>query len=489
MPYEYNTLLKLNLQKKADLDPVEADIDDLKQKKVTKFFAATDTLEDGEIAQYQGPDDAVNGLQYGNFYKKNGSETILPAGTMYFPNIDTVNLYGYDVKPGNYYVSENITPAASTNFTSWRGLRYDDNINYLFVNVQFPQVGDSVFDIQNKTVVTVTDIDEDLNITLSDGVYIQTGSSGSQKFTALYNVVDANNEPFTICFLGGMGFWLFVHYSLNGNNFEIVDFFAVTFATLRETTEPTPVGDATFEEVTPVNGIEVDDGTLKISLPAEFANDVTVKGTQTVVKTQEIDSENDNINLRYNNPIALADGEESGVKVLNYDGNNTNCFLGVDNQGWARVGDEDGTLQKLATIEETPTDGQFVKYNTTTKRLESGTIPTPAEATTTTAGLMSAADKVKLDNLSVSAVTSYTKSNSTFKFYKYGRLVNVFCILNVSGSAPISLTIDAAFEPLENVYGYGVPFMTSVNGSVEITGTTVNFIGKGGICLSYLSAS
>lgn len=83
MSYEYNPLLKLNFQKKSEVSPsdiekvegeisdVQTSVSDLQQKKVTKFFTSVDTLEDGEIAQYQGNDDAVFNLINGYFYKKN----------------------------------------------------------------------------------------------------------------------------------------------------------------------------------------------------------------------------------------------------------------------------------------------------------------------------------------------------------------------------------------------------------------------------------
>lgn len=112
-------------------------------------------------------------------------------------------------------------------------------------------------------------------------------------------------------------------------------------------------------------------GNYIISIPTKFLDNLTVEGTQTIVKTQEIQSENDYIILREGNPLGLAAGAYSGFKIKNYDGNSNNCLLVVDKDGWARVGDENGTLQKLATIEENPTNGALVTYNTTTKQLES----------------------------------------------------------------------------------------------------------------------
>lgn len=137
-------------------------------------------------------------------------------------------------------------------------------------------------------------------------------------------------------------------------------------------------------------------GNYVISIPTKFLDDVTVEGTQTIVHTQEIQSENDYIILREDNPLGLAPGAYSGFKIKNYDGNQNNCLLVVDKNGWARIGDESGTVQKIATIEENPTNGALVKYNTSSKQLESTTIP---NATDSTSGLMSAADKSKLDDI------------------------------------------------------------------------------------------
>lgn len=80
MPYEYNPLIKDCFQKKSEVSPsdiqqLQAEIsalqvssDDLKQKKVTKFFSANEALQTEEIAEYQSEDDSVNELKKGYFY-------------------------------------------------------------------------------------------------------------------------------------------------------------------------------------------------------------------------------------------------------------------------------------------------------------------------------------------------------------------------------------------------------------------------------------
>lgn len=108
---------------------------------------------------------------------------------------------------------------------------------------------------------------------------------------------------------------------------------------------------------------------LTVTGDATVAGDLTVNGTVQTVDVQTVESENDFILMRYNNPLGLADNEDSGFNIQNYDGNGTNLIFGVDNQGWARIGDENTDLQRIATI-ETPTVNKILKYNTTKKTLE-----------------------------------------------------------------------------------------------------------------------
>lgn len=141
---------------------------------------------------------------------------------------------------------------------------------------------------------------------------------------------------------------------------------------LQETADTSQIESDISDIKTLLNSLTKDNnGNYVVSIPTKFLDNVTVEGTQTVVKTQELQSENDYIVLRAGNPLGLAPGAYSGFRIANYDGNNNNCLLVVDADGWARIGDESGTVQKIATIEENPTNGALVAYNTTTKQLES----------------------------------------------------------------------------------------------------------------------
>ncbi len=110
---------------------------------------------------------------------------------------------------------------------------------------------------------------------------------------------------------------------------------------------------------------------LIVSGNATIAGDLTVNGTVHSVDVQTVQSENDYIITRYNNPLELADGEYSGIYVNNYDGNDNGLNLVVDNEGWAMVGNDD-SLQRLATI-DTPSANAIPYYDTTEKTLKANT--------------------------------------------------------------------------------------------------------------------
>ena len=108
MPYEFNPLLRDGLQKKspvspADIQQLQAEIselqessENLKQKKVTKFFSVNDTfLENNETAQYQGETDNINNLVNDYFYKISKTQQqiekeIVTYNPYYYANINKV---------------------------------------------------------------------------------------------------------------------------------------------------------------------------------------------------------------------------------------------------------------------------------------------------------------------------------------------------------------------------------------------------------------
>lgn len=363
MSYKYNQLLKLNLQK---VDNNGGGGDDT--PKVTKFFSATDTLEDGEIAEYQGTDDAVNRLTNGYFYKVANIQ--LPSETVYwkYEGQRVIELNGYRFAPGNYYVVREPSYSSGFDYFLWP---YSSGLYYnVRKSGQSLQVGDKIFDSTNYTLLTITAINVNI-VTLSNGATFDRYSQGTgTNFQDLYDCIDDNGIAYSIVRCAQDT--LVIHYTITNGVFNLTDWFWVPFVYYYRTTSPTTIKAYIQTDTQPrTPGVTVSDGVLQISLPVEFSGNITVHGSEVVVTTEQIQSENDFIKLRYNNPLALANNERSGIEVNNYDGNGTDCILAVDNQGWARIGDKSGTLQKLATIQDSPKNNFLLKYNTTSKQLES----------------------------------------------------------------------------------------------------------------------
>lgn len=398
-------LIKKGFQEVADTDAIEADIDDLKQKKVTKFFSATDTLEDGEIAQYQGVDDSDNNLVNGFFYKSIYSPITIPSGTSYLEysaesdtaRLGNINYNGFIVNYGDklFLIDDNVNVSHFRVDNNWQTSSQERYV-YTPYNLNGDvQIGDKAFYWPNGSHCYFTHVFPP-PVRLSDGNTLIGPMQGGASI--IFNKVSK--------YLSSNGFYYYaVEYSayfillkLNSELTKVVDWQPICLNSFTTSAEIV----VNIQSLVQTNsqpqtsGITEENGTLKVSMPVEFADDVTVKGTQTVVTTEQIQSEKDFIKLRYNNPLALASGDVSGISVENYDGNATNCLLAVDKDGWARIGDSTGTLEKIATIEEEPTDAQFVQYDAQNKQLKTAAIP---EATTLTAGLMSAVDKLKLDSI------------------------------------------------------------------------------------------
>lgn len=117
--YFYNPLLKINMQMMTDNGGGDS------ANKVSKFFSANDTLQDDEIAQYQGENDTQNNLQPGLFYKQLQGWTKQPKGTQttiastYYLNVtdyqDNVTKYynlghknNYNCFYNTYHCSNNV---------------------------------------------------------------------------------------------------------------------------------------------------------------------------------------------------------------------------------------------------------------------------------------------------------------------------------------------------------------------------------------------
>lgn len=384
----YNPLIKKGFQEIADTGSIETDVAqlktnvaDLERHKVTKCLIPADLLsiEEGEIIQWQGLTQTIDNVQFvkGYFYKCANQKTIIEPGTPYYHIVQDIFINSLPpIMAGDYYFVTNLPKSYINNLLY---CQYPQNGNYFSYSSSTPIpprpiVGDIFFDYVNKELVSVVDFSYP-NCTLSNGVIINISSRAYTLDTNVIKCVAVNSAEIVIApAVSNQTSKLPLAVVVNGVVYPIV--LESYFEWRLLTTQSTVIIPPAFIRVDtqpPTPGITEENGTLKVSLPVEFADDVTVKGIQTVVHTEEIESENDYIKLRADNPLGLANGERSGLEVNNYDGNGTDCILAVDNQGWARVGDSSGTLQKLATIEESPTDGGFATYNETDKELQTTT--------------------------------------------------------------------------------------------------------------------
>lgn len=384
----YYPLIKKGFQEVADVSSIESDIaqlqsdvSTLQSNKVTKCFNATDlaNLAVGEIFTWHGATTSSPAeLTQGYFYKKNaGTPYNIVAGTQYFnySGAQTLNINGYNFKPGDYYILEDNTPAEGSNFYDIYLTNFTSNDDYYFIgNVFDLQPGSYLWQLSTLSFIKVTSFSYP-SVTLENGDTFSVSSYSRARAQNLYSCISSDGNLVSII-TTGFGL-LIVHYTLNGNDFSLIDWFYPYPTSRGETIEDITINTYIFEQTDTQPKLENvangAGGVLNINTDTNIAGNLTVSGTTSTVHAQEIQSEADYIELRNGNPLALANNERSGLEINNYDGNGTDCVLAVDNQGWARVGDKSGTLQKLATIEETPTNGALLKYNSTTQELESDT--------------------------------------------------------------------------------------------------------------------
>lgn len=104
--------------------------------------------------------------------------------------------------------------------------------------------------------------------------------------------------------------------------------------------------DNVTDTIQPTDTIEVTNATadnLTVTGDAHVNGDLYVEGKTITTEEETISTSGDTIVLRQNNGSGLANTEVSGVIVHNYDGNDNNAIVGVDNTGTVRIGDATGT--------------------------------------------------------------------------------------------------------------------------------------------------
>lgn len=238
MPYEFNPLLPDGFQKKSPVSPsdiqqLQSDIselqessENLKLKKVTKFFSATDSLEDNEIAQYQGEDDAINNLKKGFFYQVAVSESIVEKEIVtynpyyyanintVFPSVGTAKVYNDDspVTPfGNYSIVTFIINGDNSETFDVFLIPVSDNIfnSEIVINsddvTDFELEGTGFYYVSGYALCTTgarqwqrfpISIDSNYNVVIDNSIASPVGWNKNIKDTFTFDFADYNSKVY-----------------------------------------------------------------------------------------------------------------------------------------------------------------------------------------------------------------------------------------------------------------------------------------------------
>lgn len=111
--------------------------------------------------------------------------------------------------------------------------------------------------------------------------------------------------------------------------------------------------DSVTDTIQPTDTIDVTNATaanLTVTGDAHINGDLYVEGKTITTEEETISTSSDTIVLRQNNGSGLSNTEISGVIVHNYDGNENNAIVGIDNTGTVRIGDATGTDTTYGSI-------------------------------------------------------------------------------------------------------------------------------------------
>ena len=143
----------------------------------------------------------------------------------------------------------------------------------------------------------------------------------------------------------------------SGNNIES------TYATKQELSTKQPTGNYVTMDTEQTITATKNFGPINIVGDLNIEGNITQNGEQYETHAEQIYTTNDYINMREGATSGLLQGQYSGFEIIKYNGTD-NGRLVVDNTGTARVGDV-GDEQPLATREETPMNGGFARWNST----------------------------------------------------------------------------------------------------------------------------
>lgn len=385
--YELNPLLKRGFQKASNGPGVKGafvpDVDDVTQipEGITHFYYSGEDTADGKY---------INGYLYKHIKEDKTivipehqeSKTItLPFGRDY---IDVL-VDGYALPRGRYYkIEESLQQSIYFHRTA---LKKDGVIAYYSSYFNILEVGDWVWTAAADARYQITAINKspwqiEQSVTLSNGDVLTTGGNGgsnypeymyqSQSGEKLFYAASMNTAGCGVPRLNGNSQYLYCDgldvipgTALHGRLTEPQEFtYTETIPEHTETIlvdewqqwDAQPRGDVRIISPDGSKYVLVTDSGIEIEGNAVAKQNLTVRGNlivegkEIVSDVEMIQSEDDFILLRFNNPAALGDNF-SGLKFLNYDGNGATLELVVSGDGILRLGLAD-SLEPVATRDE-----------------------------------------------------------------------------------------------------------------------------------------
>ena len=190
------------------------------QQKVTKFFAADDELEDGEIAEYQGEDDSINNLENGYFYKISHQPAIAYSDLLQGNSVGTFRKIFYNSPEQDFpllghidscfccwglSVVHNGKITASIFFIKQSFFSNLNEFNVNVANLPSPSLGQAMLlpyyfdmtDSTHPTLVRITSFDFDFNMSsMSINSKTYYFRATQNHFNPAYFFLNNNNIPY-----------------------------------------------------------------------------------------------------------------------------------------------------------------------------------------------------------------------------------------------------------------------------------------------------
>lgn len=141
-----------------------------------------------------------------------------------------------------------------------------------------------------------------------------------------------------------------------------------------------------------IDNLEVDDlkvnNNLDVGNDVRIAGDLYVSGTTHTVTEETIESKSDTIVLREGNPNGLLPGQQSGIIINNYDGNDNDLSIVSDETGTLRVGTGTGTSTVLTNVAYNSSTGKWYSFviGPDDEKVYTEITPQPSGAITATTG-------------------------------------------------------------------------------------------------------